>query len=389
MNYVTPTSYLEMLRSFNVLYQRKYTEITIQRDRYTTGLEKLDSAAGQVALMQENLYALQPKLKVTSEETEKIMINIERETAEAEKKKEVVGADEAAANEAAAAAQAIKDDCESDLQEAIPALESALSALDTLKPADVTVVKSMKNPPAAIKLVLEALCVIKGIKADRKPDPAGRMIEDYWGPSLRMLGDMKFLDSLRSFDKDNISVPIMKKIRETYIADRDFVPEKIKNVSTACEGLCRWVRAMEVYDRVAKIVAPKKIALAGAEAELAQQMEKLNAKRAELQVILDKLQKLNDFFAEKSREKKRLEDEIDNCEKKLIRAEKLLGGLGGEKTRWSETAVNLDKSLVNVVGDVLLAAGCVAYLGCFTTEVHFFLLNQLIFFNENLNSSIE
>lgn len=358
-----------MLRSFNVLYQRKYSEITIQRDRYTTGLEKLDSAAGQVALMQENLYALQPKLKVTSEETEKIMINIERETAEAEKKKEVVGADESAANESAAAAQAIKDDCESDLQEAIPALESALSALDTLKPADITVVKSMKNPPAAIKLVLEALCVIKGIKAERKPDAAGRMIEDYWGPSLRMLGDMKFLDSLRTFDKDNISVPIMKKIRDTYIADRDFVPEKIKNVSTACEGLCRWVRAMEVYDRVAKIVAPKKIALAGAESELAQQMEKLNAKRAELQVILDKLQKLNDFFAEKSREKKRLEDEIDNCEKKLIRAEKLLGGLGGEKTRWSETAVNLDKSLVNVVGDVLLAAGCVAYLGCFTTEV--------------------
>jgi len=147
------------------------------------------------------------------------------------------------------------------------------------------------------------------------------------------------------------------------------VPEKIKSVSTACEGICRWVRAMEVYDRVAKIVAPKKIALAGAENELSQQMEKLNTKRAELQLILDKLQKLNDFFAEKSREKKRLEDEIDNCEKKLDRAEQLLGGLGGEKDRWSENAINLHNSLGNVVGDVLLAAGCVAYLGCFTTDV--------------------
>lgn len=104
-----------------------------------------------------------------------------------------------------------------------------------------------------------------------------------------------------------------------YIPDRDFVPEKIKSASTACEGLCKWVRAMDVYDRVAKIVQPKQQALAEAEADLASQMEKLNAKRAELQVILDKLQKLNDFFAEKSREKKRLEDEIDNCEKKLNR----------------------------------------------------------------------
>lgn len=49
--------------------------------------------------MQQNLFDLQPKLKQLSDETEKIMVEIERDTAEAEKKKEVVGADEAAANE--------------------------------------------------------------------------------------------------------------------------------------------------------------------------------------------------------------------------------------------------------------------------------------------------
>lgn len=174
----------------------------------------MDHAAGQVVVMQKNLFDLQPKLKVLSEEADKIMVVIERETAEAEKKKEVVGADEAAANEAAAAAQAIKDDCESDLAEAIPALNAALGALNTLKPADVTVVKSMKNPPSAIKLVLEAVCVIRGIKAERRPNPDGKMVEDYWGASLKMLGDMKFLEHLKTFDKDNIPVAIMKKVRE-------------------------------------------------------------------------------------------------------------------------------------------------------------------------------
>lgn len=148
---------------------------------------------------------------------------------------------------------------------------------------------------------------------------AGKVVEDYWAPSLKMLSDLKFLDNLKSFDKDNIPGPTMKRIRDKYIRDRDFVPDKVKNVSTACEGLCKWVRAMDIYDRVAKIVAPKQQALAAAEAELADQMEKLNAKRAELQVILDKLQGLNDYFAEKSKQKKNLEDEIDNCEKKLDR----------------------------------------------------------------------
>lgn len=59
-------------------------------------------------------------------------------------------------------------------------------------------------------------------------------------------------------------------------------------VSMACEGLCRWVRAMVVYDQVIKIVAPKKQALEAANHELALQNEKLEEKRKELrEVILD------------------------------------------------------------------------------------------------------
>lgn len=29
----------------------------------------------------------------------------------------------------------------------------------------------------------------------------GKMIEDYWGPSKKLLGDMRFLDGLKNFDK--------------------------------------------------------------------------------------------------------------------------------------------------------------------------------------------
>ena len=41
-------------------------------------------------------------------------------------------ADEAVANEQASAAKAIKDECDADLAEAIPILESAMAALNTL-----------------------------------------------------------------------------------------------------------------------------------------------------------------------------------------------------------------------------------------------------------------
>ena len=69
----------------------------------------------------------------------------------------------------------------------------------------------------------------------------------------QMLGDMKFLDSLREFDKEHIPPPIMKKIRERYISNPDYNPAIIKNSSSACEGLCKWVRAIDVYDEVNKV----------------------------------------------------------------------------------------------------------------------------------------
>lgn len=45
----------------------------------------------------------------------------------------------------------------------------------------------------------------------------------------------------------------MTKIRKEYIPNPDFDPSKVKTASSAAEGLCKWVIALEIYDRVAKV----------------------------------------------------------------------------------------------------------------------------------------
>uniref|UniRef100_A0A667J1Y3 Dynein axonemal heavy chain 3 n=1 Tax=Lynx canadensis TaxID=61383 RepID=A0A667J1Y3_LYNCA len=369
-NYVTPTSYLELILTFKTLLNTKRHEVEMMRNRYLTGLQKLEFASSQVAVMQVELTALQPQLIHTSEETAKMMVKIEEETKEADAKKLLVQADEKEANAAAAIAQGIKNECEGDLAEAMPALEAALAALDTLNPADISLVKSMQNPPGPVKLVMESICVMKGLKPERKPDSSGsgKMIEDYWGVSRKILGDLKFLESLKTYDKDNIPPTIMKRIRERFIDHPDFQPAVIKNVSSACEGLCKWVRAMEVYDRVAKVVAPKRERLREAEGKLDAQMQKLNQKRAELKLVEDRLQALNLDFEEMNTKKRTLEENIEICSQKLIRAEKLISGLGGEKDRWTEATRQLGIRYTNLTGDVLLSSGTVAYLGAFTVD---------------------
>merc|ERR1719454_2392887 len=103
-----------------------------------------------------------------------------------------------------------------------------------------------------------------------------------------MISESTFLKSLQDFDKDNIAPAVIKKVAALCPMD-DFQPARVKSVSVACFGICMWVRAMETYDRVAKVVGPKKEALAIAMAEYEEVMKELNIKRAELQKVLDEL----------------------------------------------------------------------------------------------------
>ncbi|XP_033642613.1 dynein heavy chain 3, axonemal-like [Asterias rubens] len=365
-NYVTPTSYLELIKTFKNLLNRKRMEIMTLRNRYVVGLEKLDFASSQISVMQEELTALQPQLIQTRKETQELIEIIKKETSEVDEKRKVVAVDEAISNAAAEEAKAIKADCEKNLEIAMPALNAAIKALDTLKQQDISIMRTMQNPPQGVKLVMEAICIMKNIKPDKKTNDQGKIVEEYWPAAKKMLGDLKFLESLKEYDKDNIPAQLMKKIRDNYIPNPDFDPTTIRKVSSACEGLCSWVRAIEVYDRIAKIVAPKKSRLKEAESKLGEQMLKLNEKRAVLKEYTDKLQGLNDKLEKRNKEKKQLEDNIEMTRLKLIRAEKLISGLGGEKDRWMQLAQELGETFTNIVGDVLISAGVVAYLGIFT-----------------------
>ena len=367
--YITPTFFLELIKTFKSLLDKKRQELLTLKNRYLVGLEKLEFSGRQVEDMKKELTEKQPLLEKKNIESEELMKVIIAETEQVEEKKKLVEADEAVANQSAQEARAIKEECEEKLAEAMPAMQAAVAALDTLNANDISMVKSMKKPPGGVRLVMEAVCCMKGIKPAKVKDPStGKSQEDYWPEAQKMLADMKFLDSLREYDKDNINPAIIKVVRDKYITNPDFVPEVIQKVSSACEGLCKWVRAIEVYDRVAKVVAPKKKSLEAAESSLAEQMSKLEAKQAELKTYLDKLAAFEKEFNAKAEEKKMLESDIQLCSVKIIRAEKLISGLGGERDRWTQIVDDLSKTYDNIIGDVLLSAGIVTYLGPLTLQ---------------------
>ncbi|CAK9103626.1 Dynein axonemal heavy chain 7 (Axonemal beta dynein heavy chain 7) (Ciliary dynein heavy chain 7) (Dynein heavy chain-like protein 2) (hDHC2) [Durusdinium trenchii] len=366
--YVTPTSYLELISTFKTMLTKKRAQVASAQQRYQVGLEKLQFTEDAVQGMQKELQDLQPVLMRTTKQTEDMMAAVEKEQTEADKVAQVVKKEEAVANEKAKSAKAIKDECEADLEQAMPILESALAALNTLSKNDITEVKSMKSPPDGVKLVMEAMCVMMHVKPIKAKDPndPNKKINDYWEPAKKqLLGDPKLLTNLVEYDKDNIDPKVITKAN-AYVENPDFDPEKIKKASNAAYGLCCWIRAMVQYDKVAKVVAPKRAALAEAEQEFEAVMARLRGKQGELSKIEHRVAGLAQQLGQCKERKKDLEEQVAECTAKLDRAEKLISGLGGEKSRWGEENVKLKRLMDNLIGSVLVCSGVIAYLGPFT-----------------------
>jgi dynein heavy chain len=98
-NYITPTSYLELLFSYRKMYEIKRDEALSIKRRYNSGLEKLSYTSEQVKKMQIELGELQPQLEKTAEETVKMLSQIEIESKDVEETRKIVAADETIALE--------------------------------------------------------------------------------------------------------------------------------------------------------------------------------------------------------------------------------------------------------------------------------------------------
>lgn len=368
-NYVTPKSYLELLNIFSKLASRKKNELSGARNRMKTGLDKLLSTKEDVSKMQEELEQMRPSLEEAARETEVTMETIKKDTVIAEETRKSVQEEEAKASQKAKIAEAIAADAERDLNEALPALDAALTSLKSLNKNDVTEVRALQRPPPGVKLVIDAVCIMKGIKPKKIPgEKPGTKIDDYWEAGKGLLKDPgKFLEMLFTYDKENIADSVIELI-QPYIDNEEFQPDAIAKVSKACTSICQWVRAMYVYHFVAKAVEPKRQALQGAKDDLDATQKILDGAKAKLAAVEGGIAALQAKYKDCVARKNELEYQYDLCEKRLVRADKLIGGLADENVRWKQTVQNLEYMVSNVTGDVLLSAGYVAYLGPFTGE---------------------
>lgn len=95
--YITPTSYLELLKTYIEMFRNEKNMIPFNIKKYSVGLEKLKETNASVKILQEEIIKYQPILDQKAMETEVMKIDLEKQTTVANQVEESVSKEAAAA----------------------------------------------------------------------------------------------------------------------------------------------------------------------------------------------------------------------------------------------------------------------------------------------------
>ncbi|XP_074081620.1 dynein axonemal heavy chain 2 isoform X1 [Macrotis lagotis] len=362
-NYVTPTNYLELVSGYKKLLAEKKQELLDQANKLQTGLFKIDETREKVQVMSLELEEAKKKVAEFQKQCEEYLVIIVQQKREADEQQKAVTAHSEKIAVEEVKCKALADNAQKDLEEALPALEEAMRALESLNKKDIGEIKSYGRPPGPVETVMQAVMILRGN-------------EPTWAEAKRQLGEQNFIKSLIHFDKDNISDKVLKKIG-AFCSQPDFQPDIIGRVSLAAKSLCMWVRAMELYGRLYRVVEPKRARMNAALAQLQEKQAALAEAQEKLREVAEKLEMLKKQYDEKLAQKEELRKKSEEMELKLERAGMLVSGLAGEKARWEETLQGLEEDLGYLVGDCLLAAAFLSYMGPFLTNYRDEIVSQI------------
>jgi dynein heavy chain len=402
--FVTPKNFLCLIETFKCLYLEKFEEINALERAVNSGLHKLDEASADAERLKLNLVEEERGLKLAESETNSLLVKVQMETVKAEAKARDVGIKRDACLAKKSEIEREQADAEKDLQAALPFLREAEDAVKSITAKDITELKTLKQPSDIIRLVFDGLlllqqkrvCDVRSEKKNVNKQSFDFIHDSYDEIAKSLLTDIRFLPDLFEFSekqKDNINNETCELL-EPYLTLPTFTPAIAKKASGAAEGLCKWVGAMVSYHQASLIVKPKMDFLRIQESKLQGAMENLREAEADLEEAMRAVTELGKSFREAMDRKVALEASAAGTRFKMDQAEKLISGLAGEKTRWTDDSKNFAHRRNRLVGDCALAASFLSFCGPFNAEFRQKLIQkkwtralerECILFSDNFN----
>jgi dynein heavy chain 1 len=241
-----------------------------------------------------------------------------------------------------------------DLADAEPAVLDAQAAVSNIKRQHLQEVRTMANPPEAVKLAMESVCTILGHKIDS------------WRTVQGIIRRDDFIQRIVNFDTTTQMTKGLRDImRRDFLSRPSYNFEMVQRASRACGPLVKWALAQVHFSEILDKVEPLRNEVQDLEQRAETTKKQANAMVQMIAQLESKIEKYKEEYARLISETQAIKFEMERVQGKVDRSMKLLGSLSSERTRWESGSRTFEAEMSTIVGDVLLSAAFLAYGGFF------------------------
>lgn len=223
-----------------------------------------------------------------------------------------------AADQQVAVTNAMEKQAQVELHVPLASLDEANAALLLIEKRHIVEIKSFNSPPLLVHLVLDAVCVLFGA-------------EPTWENARKVLGDANVVQSMLSFDKDNVSDETLARLASPYMSDARFNRDDVEKQSLAASMMVVWVRAIYQYASTRRVVKPTLDKLEKAQGRLRLLMQEFHVSKQRAADADDELALSRASLARALEEKNKTVAEIESRKTRLATGLLALEALAEEK----------------------------------------------------------
>jgi dynein heavy chain, axonemal len=383
--HVIPALFLRVITGFTKLLHKTKQNIEKTFSRLALGRFKLIVTSERVEKMQATLTGASAEVAAAMETAERQREKLGEESHKVDQEAKVAAIEEEECERIRIDIQALKSEAQADLDRALPILEKAQCALESLDKPSLIELKSFKAPHHDVHTVMMAVLTLlsgisgSGVKLRPNEIKKGHQFLETggdpnagplgWYAAQRSMRDVtSFLNLLRSYadviDQGLANADAIHAV-DIYLALPSFEKSTIERRSRAAAGICEWVINIRKYYEVWCEVDPKRKRLAAEAKRLAKSEAKLVSAKNHFRKVHEQLSLLTDAFTNATSKKNDALRRYQQLSQKLELAERLRSVLASEKERWEAEIKALSKKSGSFIGDALMTITFATYSGGF------------------------
>lgn len=313
--FISPKDFMAMISHLKSLRQELFQKIEEQQFHIKKGLIILKNTEKELRELDASLLTYQKSLGENMELATQKMNLIQQESSQAEEKKSELVILQEQIKSKKEEIEARKEIIQRDLDQAGPALESAKSAVLGLDKKQLESIKTLKNPPAKIKMTLEGVAFILTQKKQQ------------WADIVKLMVQAGFIKSILDIRVDLIRLEVINQIKKEYLEQKDWDVSSISSAFGPAGVLAQWLESQIAYSFILKRVEPLTNEIKALQDEFDSLQGQQSSNERMLEEIAQNLVRYKEEFAQLTMKNNQLKGDIQKVNEKVVRSKTLLANL--------------------------------------------------------------